>query len=157
MSEKNWTWWESPSGRLHCAYTFTPFRLLEFTDLSKPPTDITDKNTKLPDLIRGGACGYIHDGKVWCFTHTSLTEDKSGCFFNIGVVVLSHTEVPRVLGYCNTLVASKDYMNIFFYICGAYFDSAAQSWKLTGGVQDSKACIITIPHEEVLIKTGLNT
>jgi hypothetical protein len=153
--EKNWTWWESPSGSLYCVYTFSPFKLLEFTDLSKSPREITvDTALTLPDLIRGGACGYIYDGKVWCFTHT-ITEKRAG-FFNIGVVVLSHTEVPRVLGYCNTLVASKDYMNIFFYICGSYFDIATDSWKLTGGVQDSKACSITIPHSEVLAKTGLN-
>ena len=145
--EKNWTWWESPSGKLHCVYMFAPLKVLEFTDLHAAPKDITVPYT-LPDTIRGGACGVIYDGKVWCFTHTVMKEGG----FNIGVVVLSHTAVPEVLGYCNDLVASKDYKNIFFYICGAYFDRPSMSWKLTGGVQDSRACVLTIPHSEIVSK-----
>jgi len=148
--EKNWTWWESPSGKLQCVYMFTPLKILEFTDLYEAPKDITVPYS-LPDTIRGGACGVVYDGKVWCFTHTSMKEGG----FNVGVVVLSHTDIPEVLGYCNTIVASKDYKNIFFYICGAYFDSLSISWKLTGGVQDSKACVLTIPHSDVLAKLRL--
>jgi len=150
-AEKNWTWWESPSGNLHCVYMFTPLKVLEFTDFNKPPTDITIPYN-IPNTVRGGACGVVYDGKVWCFTHT-LINNGGGC--NVGVVVLSHTEKPEVIGYCNELISSKDYKGIFFYICGAFFDSEALSWKLTGGVQDSRSCIITISHSDVCKSIGL--
>lgn len=141
--EKNWTWWESPSGKLHCVYNFTPLKVLEFTDLSEEPIDITVP-CEIPDMVRGGACGFIYDGKVWCFTHTIV----EGSGFNIGLVVLSHSDKPEVLGYCNEVVGNAK--GIFFYICGAYFDQETLMWKLTGGVQDSRACIITIPHNKII-------
>ena len=144
--EKNWTWWESPSGRLHCVYNFTPLKILEFTDLDKEPIDITIP-CEIPDTVRGGACGVIYDDKVWCFTHT-IVEGSGG--FNVGLVVLSHSDKPMILGYCNNLVGN--FKGIFFYICGAYFDIEGSSWKLTGGVQDSRACVITISHTEVISK-----
>ena len=144
-AEKNWTWWESPSGNLHCVYTFTPLKILEFKDLKQTPTDITTPYN-IPNTVRGGACGVIYDNKVWCFTHTLV----KGGVFSVGVVVLSYTEKPEVIGYCNELISHEDYKGIFFYICGAYFDIKNKLWKLTGGVQDTKSCIITLSHDKVL-------
>ena len=144
--EKNWTFWESPGGKLHCVYKFTPFTILEFSSLTDTPRDITIQ-CHLPDLIRGGACGVIYDAKVWCFTHVV----REG-YVNLGLVVLSHSNIPIVLGYSNTIIESKDFMGLFFYICGAYFDIPTYSWKLTGGAQDTRSCIITIPHKDILSK-----
>ena len=144
--EKNWTWWESPYGKLHCVYTFTPLKILEFSSLREAPTEITIP-VDLPDTIRGGAAGVIHEDKVWCFTHVHINGR-----INTGVVVLSYSNLPIVLGYCNTLIDSSDYHNLFFYICGAYLDTKTRCWKLTGGAQDTKSCIITMPYEEVTAK-----
>jgi len=143
-AEKNWTWWESPFGTLHCVYTFTPLKILEFTSLYEPPCDITIP-ASLPDTIRGGASGVIYDDKVWCFTHVHVNG-----VINVGVVVLSHTILPTVLGYCNTLVEARAYHNMFFYICGAYLEDGC--WKLTGGAQDTKSCILSFKHTDVLAK-----
>ena len=144
--EKNWTWWESPYGKLHCVYTFTPLKILEFSSLRDVPTEITIP-VDLADTIRGGAAGVIYNDKVWCFTHVH----REGRI-NVGVVVLSYSNLPIVLGYCNTLVEASDYTNLFFYICGAYLDTNTRCWKLTGGAQDTKSCIITIPYDEVMSK-----
>jgi len=144
--EKNWTFWESPYGLLHCVYSFTPFCMLEFPSFSESPTNITMDCT-LPDLIRGGAPGVVYDEKVWCFTHVHV---EGG--LNVGIVVLSHTNIPIVLGYCNTLIESKHCMNLFFYVCGAYMDMPTLSWKVTGGAQDTQSCVLTFPHADLLGK-----
>ena len=144
--EKNWTWWEGKNGTLQCAYMFTPFKMLEFSDIHATPKDITVP-CELPDLIRGGAAGIIYNNQVWCFTHV-FVEGR----MNVGVVILTYDTVPRVIGYCNTLIESKECRNLFFYICGAYLDIPTMSWKLTGGAQDTQACIITLPHTTILPK-----
>jgi len=144
--EKSWTFWEGPNGQLHCVYTFTPLRILDVSAFNKTPTDIT-LSTALPDTIRGGAPGVVYDGKVWCFTHVH----KNGGT-NTGVVVLSHSDIPTVLGYCNTLIEAKDYKNLFFYICGAYLDVPTRCWKLTGGAHDTLCCVITLPFDDVVAK-----
>jgi len=144
--EKNWTWWESPYGKLHCVYTFTPLKILEFNSLHEVPIDITIP-VDLPDTIRGGAAGVIYEDKVWCFTHVHINGRV-----NVGVVVVSYSNLPIVLGYCNTLVDSSEYNTLFFYICGAYLDTDTRCWKLTGGAQDTKSCIITMSFQEVASK-----
>lgn len=144
--EKNWTFWEGKNGTLQCVYTFTPFKMLEFSNLHAPPKDITIP-CELPDLIRGGAAGVIYNNQIWCFTHVFVDGQM-----NVGVVVLTYDTVPRVIGYCNTLIEAKECRNLFFYICGAYLDIPTISWKLTGGAQDTQACIITLPHTAILPK-----
>jgi hypothetical protein len=145
--EKNWTWWESPGGDLHCVYFFSPLKILSFTSLDSTPVEIThpDDLELLKGHIRGGACGVVWDGKVWCFTHTNT---ESG-IFNIGIVVLSHEETPRILGWNHELVRSCDFGRVIFYICGALYCPDKASWHLTGGVQDTKCFILDLPHEYV--------
>lgn len=145
--EKNWTWWESPGGNLHCVYFFSPLKILSFSSLNSTPADIThpDDLELLKEHIRGGACGVIWDGKVWCFTHTNT---ESGTF-NIGIVVLSHEETPRILGWNHELVRSCDFGHVIFYICGALFNAEKGSWHLTGGVQDAKCFTLDLPHDYV--------
>ncbi len=149
-TEKNWTWWEAPNGKLHCAYMFSPLTILEFDSLEKVPREIQHEEdiTCIPKGVRGGACGVVYDGKVWCFTHTS-TENS---IMNIGVVVLSYDNKPRVLGYCHEVVASKDYWNCIFYTCGAVFSATENCWKLTGGIHDTASFVLRLKHEEVLKK-----
>ena len=148
--EKNWTWWEAPNGKLHCAYMFSPLEILEFDSLEEAPKEITvhEDIQRLPKGARGGACGVVYDGKVWCFTHAS-TENSA---FNIGVVVLSYDTVPRILGYCHDVVASKDYWNCIFYTCGAVFSTVEKCWKLTGGIHDTASFVLRLSHAELLKK-----
>jgi hypothetical protein len=145
--EKNWTWWESPGGALHCVYYFSPLKILSFSSLDSTPTEITHPEDigLLKGHVRGGACGVIVDGKVWCFTHTN-TESGS---FNIGIVVLSHEEVPRVLGWNHELIQSCNFGHVIFYICGALYNAEKGSWHLTGGVQDAKCFTLDLPHDYV--------
>jgi hypothetical protein len=148
--EKNWTWWEAPNGKLHCAYMFSPLKILEFDSLESEPKEITvhEDISRLPKGARGGACGVVYDRKVWCFTHAS-TENSA---FNIGVIVLSYDTVPRVMGYCHDVVASEDYWNCIFYTCGAVFSSVEKCWKLTGGVHDTASFVLRISHADLLEK-----
>ena len=148
--EKNWTWWEAPNGKLHCAYMFSPLKILEFDSLDKEPREIHCEGdiARLPKGARGGACGVVYDGKVWCFTHASTADSA----FNIGVVVLSYDNKPRVLGYCHDIVASKDYWNCIFYTCGAVFSETENCWKLTGGIHDTASFILKLNHADLLKK-----
>lgn len=145
--EKNWTWWEGPSGDLQCVYYFNPLTILSFSSLEKEPVDITDEKDKemLNVCIRGGSCGIVVEDKVYCFTHT-FTENSG---YNVGVVILSHSDRPRVLGYNHELIKSSDYWNVIFYLCGAVYNSIEKKWILTGGLQDSKCFSIEINKHEV--------
>jgi hypothetical protein len=142
--EKSWTWWESPNGQLHCVYYFSPLKILSFSSLDSAPSEITHEDDKdiLKGHVRGGACGVVWDSKVWCFTHT--VTDSGG--FNIGVVVLSHEEIPRILGWNHELVKSADFAHVLFYVCGAVYCPKTATWHLTGGVQDSKCFTLDLSH-----------
>jgi hypothetical protein len=145
--EKSWTWWESPEGVLHCVYYFSPLKILSFSSLDSTPTEITHPEDigLLKGHVRGGACGVVWDKKVWCFTHTNTSSGR----FNIGVVVLSHEEVPRVLGWNHELIRSCDFGHVIFYICGALFNAEKRAWHLTGGVQDAKCFTLDLAHDYV--------
>jgi hypothetical protein len=145
-TEKNWSWWESPEGNLHCVYWFNPFTILSFSSLDKPPIEITNIHDKqlLKGHVRGGACGVVWDNKIWFFTHTSTV--NSGC---IGIVVLSYEETPRILGWNHDLVRSSDFSNVIIYTCGAIFKPEMNSWHLSGGIQDTKCFTLEIPYDYV--------
>jgi hypothetical protein len=145
--EKNWTWWESPGGALHCIYYFSPLKILSFSSLDSMPTEIThpDDLSLLKGHVRGGACGVVWDKKVWCFTHTNTDSGN----FNIGIVVLSHEEVPRVLGWNHELVPSCEFGHAILYTCGALYCPENGSWHLSGGIQDSKCFTLHLPHEYI--------
>jgi hypothetical protein len=154
-TEKNWTWWESPSGDLHCVYMFSPLKILSFKTLQDEPTEITHKDDKhhpfqLQGTIRGGTSGVVYDNKVWCFTHTCTQDDKDT--YSLGVMVLSHEEIPRILGYNYAIIDNKDYKTLFFYVSGAVIDTTTNTWILTGGVQDARCFVTGIPHEQLCSK-----
>jgi hypothetical protein len=145
--EKNWTWWESPCGDLHCVYYFSPLKIISFSSLDSTPTEITHDEDKgiLKGHVRGGACGVVWDSKVWCFTHTNTESSE----FNIGIVVLSHEDVPRILGWNHELIKSADFAHALFYVCGAVYCSEIERWHLTGGIQDSKCFTLDLSYDYV--------
>ncbi len=137
--EKNWMFWESPEGKITCAYY--PHKLLEFDDFDTPPREIS--LTTPPDSsIRGGSPGVIYNGRVFCFTHTANS-------FNVGVLIYSHESVPRLLGYANNIYETDKHMGSFFYVCGAMFNESQQLFVLSGGVNDIRMKIMLISLKDV--------
>ncbi len=134
--EKNWSFWESPSGKLICQYM--PGHLLEWSSLEHAPRELS--NTILPYNLRGGAPGVVYNDKVYCFCH-------SPCTMNLGLVVYTNSDNPTPIGIAKDIINEADYDGAFFYICGATITD--KTWRLTGGMTDAACTIIGIDADEL--------
>ncbi len=134
--EKNWSFWESPSGKLICQYS--PGHLLEWTTLESTPRELS--NTPLPYNLRGGAPGMIYNDKVYCFCHSPNT-------MNLGLVVYTNTDNPTPIGIAKDIIKESDYEGAFFYVCGAIIDG--KTWRLTGGMTDAACAIIELDADDI--------
>jgi hypothetical protein len=134
--EKNWAFWEGPSGQLLCQYT--PGHLLEWTDLEHAPRELS--NTPLPYSLRGGAPGVVYNDKVYCFCHSPNS-------MNLGLVVYTNTDNPTPTGIAKDIIKESDYDGVFFYVCGATI--TGKTWRLTGGMTDAACTIIELDADEI--------
>jgi hypothetical protein len=134
--EKNWAFWESPSGKLICQYS--PGHLLEWTDLESSPRELS--KTPLPYNLRGGAPGVIYNDKVYCFCHSPNT-------MNLGLIVYTNTDNPTIIGIAKDIIKESDYEGVFFYVCGAIIIN--KTWRLTGGMTDAACTIIELDADEI--------
>lgn len=134
--EKNWAFWEGPSGQLLCQYA--PGHLLEWTDLEHAPRDLS--KTTLPYSLRGGAPGVVYNDKVYCFCHSPNT-------MNLGLVVYTNTDNPTPIGIAKDIIKESDYDGAFFYVCGATI--TGKTWRLTGGMTDAACTIIELDADEI--------
>jgi hypothetical protein len=134
--EKNWSFWESPSGKLLCQYQ--PGHLLEWHDLEYAPRELS--KTPLPYNLRGGAPGVIYNDKVYCFCHNAST-------MNLCLVVYTNTDNPTPIGIAYDIIKESDYEGAFFYVCGAIIEN--KTWRLTGGMTDAVCAIIELDADTI--------
>lgn len=134
--EKNWAFWEGPSGQLLCQYS--PGHLLEWASLESTPRELL--KVKLPYNLRGGAPGVIYNDKVYCFCHSEGT-------MNLGLVVYTNTDNPIPIGIAKDIIKESDYEGVFFYVCGATI--TGKTWRLTGGMTDAACTIIELDADEI--------
>lgn len=134
--EKNWAFWQSPTGKLLCQYS--PGHLLEWTSLESSPRELS--KTILPYNLRGGAPGVVYNDRVYCFCHSPFT-------MNLGLVIYTNTDNPIPIGIAKDIIDEADYDGAFFYICGATINN--KTWYLTGGMTDAACTIIELDADEL--------